>query len=107
MLQQHGFRQLLCLKLCNCTPSVHGHLSWRCVLATGDSIRCKFAYKLFAMQVDSSGNADSTAGPPAVSEAEVKEAWLASCRAIYEVQPKPATCNPPVLLASSAVCQHS
>ena len=55
-----------------------------------------------AMQVDSNGNADSTAGPPKVSEAEVKEAWLASCRTIYEVQPHPATCCPPVLLASSA-----
>ena len=38
-----------------------------------------------------------------MSEAEVKEAWLASCRAIYEVQPQSAACCSPVLLAFSAL----
>ena len=62
---------------------------WRCVPAAQDSIWHSVVHNLGAMQVDSNGNADSTAGPPGVSEAEVKEAWLASCRAIYEVQPYP------------------
>ena len=29
---------------------------------------------------------------PPVSEVELKEAWLASCRTLYEVQPLPLTC---------------
>ena len=45
-----------------------------------------------AAQVDDAAT-NGTEHPP-VSEAELKEAWLATCRALYEVQPFLLTCAP-------------